>query len=114
MQRGPLGETLAGLYLSSRGWTVRGRNVRAGRREIDLVVQRGDTVAFVEVKWRRSEVEEAWRRPQRARAGEAALQLMERWPAKAWRFDLVTIEEEARGWRLRHHPAVWAPGEGYW
>jgi len=114
MQRGPLGEALAELYLMSRGWAVRGRNVRAGRREIDLVVQRGGTIAFVEVKWRRSAVEEAWRRPQRARAGEAALSLMEQWPAQAWRFDLVTIEEEKNGIRLRHHPAAWSPGDSYW
>jgi len=114
MQRGPLGESLAELYLVSRGWAVRGRNVRAGRRAIDLVVQRGGTVAFVEVKWRRSAVEEAWRRPQRARAGEAALVLMEQWPAKAWRFDLVTIEEEAHGIRLRHHAGAWSPGGSFW
>ena len=114
MQRGPLGETLAGLYLESRGWVVRGRNVRAGRREIDLVVQRGQTIAFVEVKWRRGDVEEAWQRPQRARAGEAALALLETWPAQAWRFDLVTIAEEAGGWTLRHHPGAWSKGDSYW
>ena len=28
MEKGPLGERLAALYLESRGWTVRGRNVR--------------------------------------------------------------------------------------
>jgi putative endonuclease len=115
MQRGPLGETLAELYLVSRGWTVRGRNVRAGRREIDLVVQRGETVAFVEVKWRRAEAsEEAWRPEQRRRAGEAALALLERWPAQAWRFDLVTIQEEARGFRLLHHAGAWSPGGSFW
>ena len=114
MQRGPLGESLAALYPESRGWSVRGRNVRTGRREIDLVVQRGGTVAFVEVKWRRSAVEEAWRWPQRARAGEAALALMEQWPAEAWRFDLVTIEEETHGIRLRHLPGAWSPGGSYW
>jgi putative endonuclease len=114
MQRGPLGESLAALYLESRGWSVRGRNVRAGRREVDLVVQRGGTVVFVEVKWRRSSAEEAWRRPQRARAGEAALALMERWPARAWRFDLVTIEEESDGIRLRHLPGAWSPGDSFW
>ena len=115
MQRGPLGETLAELFLVSRGWEVRGRNLRAGRREIDLLVQRGDTLALVEVKWRRGGgAAEAWRRPQRERAGEAALALMESWPAKAWRFDLVTIEEEARGWTLRHHPGAWSPAGSCW
>jgi len=114
MEKGPLGETLAEQFLVARGWTVRGRNVRAGRREIDLVVERGVTIALVEVKWRRRDAGESWRSAQRARAGEAALELMARWPGKAYRFDLVTIEEEARGWTLRHYPGAWSPRGSFW
>src|SRR5262245_33640594 len=109
MEKGPLGESLAEQFLVARGWNVRGRNVRVGRREVDLVVERGSTIALVEVKWRRRDAAESWRRAQKARAGEAALALMAEWPDRTLRFDLVTIEEDARGWTLRHYPGAWAP-----
>lgn len=120
--RGLLGETLAQLFLESRGYRVLAKNCRAGRREVDLVVERALTLVAVEVKWRRADAlagtaPESWRAPQRARAGEAVLALMETWPGGArrpWRFDLVTIEEDARGWTLRHYPGAWAPRDSFW
>lgn len=50
---GRLGEDLAARYLESQGWRVVGRNLRDGRREVDLAVFRGGTLAVVEVKTRR-------------------------------------------------------------
>ena len=41
-------------YLRCTGWRVLARRVKTPRGEIDLIVQRGRTVAFVEVKWRNS------------------------------------------------------------
>lgn len=46
------GEALAAKHLRERGWTIVERNYRLGRREIDLIVMRGETLAFVEVKTR--------------------------------------------------------------
>ena len=51
---GRRGEALAARYLRRRGWRILARNLREGRFELDLVVQRGDTTVFVEVKTRRS------------------------------------------------------------
>lgn len=119
--RGILGEALAQLFLESRGYTILKKNQRAGRREIDLIAERGRLLVAVEVKWRReregSSAIEAWQWPQRARAGEAVLALMETWPEGAerpWRFDLVAIEERASGWTLIHHPGAWSPGGSFW
>lgn len=49
------GEDLAARHLRKRGYRLIGRNVRLGRYEIDIIARDGDTVAFVEVKTRRSD-----------------------------------------------------------
>lgn len=46
------GETLAKAYLEERGYATLHRNYRSGPREIDLVMQTGNTIVFVEVKSR--------------------------------------------------------------
>jgi putative endonuclease len=51
---GQAGERIAGEYLEKRGYEVVDRNVRRPEGEIDLVVVKGDTTAFVEVKLRTS------------------------------------------------------------
>ncbi len=51
-QRGRRGEALAAWYLRFKGWSVVARRVKTPRGEVDLVMRRGRTVAFVEVKWR--------------------------------------------------------------
>lgn len=50
--RGRRGEALAAWYLRLKGWRVLARRAKTPRGEVDLVVRRGRTVAFVEVKWR--------------------------------------------------------------
>jgi putative endonuclease len=49
---GRLCEDMAASLLAGRGWTILARNYRLGHKEIDLIVRRGATVAFVEVKGR--------------------------------------------------------------
>ena len=49
-----LGESLAVEHLRTRGCKILAQNYRAGRGEIDLIVQDGQFIVFVEVKTRRS------------------------------------------------------------
>ena len=49
---GEIGERIAAKWLATKGWQVRERRFRNGRRDIDLIVERGSTIAFVEVKAR--------------------------------------------------------------
>ncbi len=51
---GSLAEDLAEDYFQRHGYRILGRNFRAGPGEIDLILEKADTVVFVEVKARRS------------------------------------------------------------
>ena len=120
--RGACGEAIAALFLECRGYVILHRNARAGRREIDLVAERGQTLVAIEVKWRREgpaapAAVEAWRRAQRRRCAESVLLSMEAFPGGAtrpWRFDLVTIDEGKDGFRLTHRPGVGGPAGSLW
>lgn len=51
---GAEGERLAAKALKRAGYRILGRNVKLGRYEVDIIAREGDTVAFVEVKTRRT------------------------------------------------------------
>jgi len=51
---GRAGEERAAQYLTGSGYTVLARNWRCAQGEIDIVALRGDRLAVVEVKTRRS------------------------------------------------------------
>lgn len=50
---GKAGEEAAAHYLSTQGYTIRQRNWHRGHLEIDIIAQKADTMAFVEVKTRK-------------------------------------------------------------
>ena len=112
---GKWGEAHALAYLQSRGWSVVARNYRAGPKEIDLIVSRGRTVAFVEVKTRAgrgwSGLESVGPRKIRA-VTEAA----RHWirangrPGQRYRFDAISIEKGEGGDRVVHVPNAWRLG----
>lgn len=51
---GKLGEQLAAEHLLAAGYTILHRNYKGGRKEIDIIAGKGDTIIFAEVKTRSS------------------------------------------------------------
>lgn len=111
---GEWGENQARCHLETRGYVFIERNFRVSEGEIDLVMQDGDIVVFVEVKTRTSDSfgtpEESVSREKRKRLMRAAwayLQERERIDA-SWRIDVVAIEASPN-WtiqRLDHYQSA--------
>jgi len=107
------GEARAADYLAAQGYRIVARNVRAGGVELDLVVRRGRTVVFVEVKTRRSHrfgapelAIDARKRRRLVRGAYAWLRERGRGFQSA-RFDVIAWQVFSRGsgettWKLRH------------
>jgi putative endonuclease len=74
--RGERAEAIACAHLEARGFAILGRNVRVGRKEIDLIARRGSLLVFCEVRSRsdtkRFEPLEAFDPGKRRRVREAA------------------------------------------
>ena len=115
---GARGEDCAAAWLARRGYRVLARNVRADGVEMDLVVARGRTIAFVEVKTRASRnagaPEDAVDARKRARLvrGAVAWLRANRVRGRRIRFDVVSVEPDASGaLRARHRPAAFDAGD---
>jgi putative endonuclease len=112
--RGLAGERAAIGYLTSCGWQVEAHRFRLGHHDLDLVVRRGDLVAFVEVKTRRSAacgsaLESVSRLKQRLLGRVAMLWRMRYGRADdRYRFDLIAIQDLGRGrYQLEHVEDAW-------
>ena len=105
---GEVGERIAERWMRRKGWRLVGRRFRNGHRDIDLVVECGDTVVFVEVKARRrlrhgDPVEAVgWRkRRELARSARAWIDRFGR-PGTAYRFDVIGVHVDGDTVRVRH------------
>lgn len=85
-------------YLEGKGYIFRHANWRFGHGELDLVMDDGDEIVFVEVKARRSETagraEEGISKKQQGillRTGDLYTQHVPGAGGKYWRIDLVAI-----------------------
>ncbi|MBI1885801.1 MAG: YraN family protein [Chloroflexi bacterium] len=52
---GDFGERVAAAHLEAKGYRIRERNFRTREGEIDIIAEKGDCLAFVEVRTRRGE-----------------------------------------------------------
>lgn len=111
---GRLGERIAERWLKRHGWRVVQRRFRNGHRDIDLVVERDGTVAFVEVKARRGSdfggpIEAVNWSKQRELARSASVWIDRHGrPSDAYRFDVVGVLVEGERVRIRHVPNAFA------
>jgi len=105
---GRRGERLAGWWLRLKGWRILDRRVRTPAGEIDLVARRGNLVAFVEVKMRKSGADLDFAIDERrlSRVAAAAEYLMARYagPGDDIRVDVILL---APGTRPRHIENAW-------
>lgn len=109
---GLLGERLAARWLRREGWTILTHRFRSGHRDIDLVAQRDDVVAFVEVKARTgtgfgSPVEAVHVR-KRQELGRSAKVWVDRYgaPTLQYRFDVIGVLVFGHTVRIRHIPGA--------
>jgi putative endonuclease len=110
-KRGRQGERIAAWWLRLKGWSILGRRIRTRVGEIDIIARRGNMVAFVEVKSRRTEamLEEAIDERRLGRVAAAAEAIAHEWlqPGDDMRIDVMLL---ASGQRPRHLENVWHGG----
>jgi putative endonuclease len=111
------GERLAMAFLTSCGWSVEAHRFKLGRHDVDLVIRKGWTVAFVEVKTRRSHkfgsgLEAVGSRKQRDIARVASVWMLRYGrPNDEFRFDLVVVDGSGNGApQVEHVPDAWRAG----
>lgn len=94
---GQRGEDIAARALRKAGYRVLARNLRLGKYEIDIVARQDDTIAFTEVKTRRSnevvQPEENVGSVKRRHIIHAARRYIEQNadPNQYYRFDIVSV-----------------------
>ena len=101
------GERIGEAMCDLRGYAVIGRNVREGRGEIDLIAKDGETVVFVEVKFRSGGDRAApltavgWKKREDVARTATWFLARQGLTDRPVRFDVIGITWEADGSRLR-------------
>jgi len=95
-RRGHRGEALAALFLQLKLYTIRDRRFKTPMGEIDLVVEKGGTIVFVEVKARARDADAFLTHAaiNRQRITRAAQFWLVRHPAQSgrdFRFDVILL-----------------------
>lgn len=112
-QLGDAGERLAASWLMARGYREVARNWRCPYGELDLIMERGGELVFVEVKTRRGDrlgtAEEAVTAVKRGRLVSAAqMYLIEHGAEeRPFRIDVIAVQLSPAGKliAIRHYPA---------
>ena len=108
------GERIAARWLRRQGWELVSHRFRNGRRDVDLIVRRSGTVAFVEVKARRGELfgdpveAVTWRKQRELTRSAWAWIDRHGAPGTDYRFDVIGVLITPGGVRVRHVPDAFA------
>lgn len=120
--RGPLrtvgdeAEALVAEHYERTGWVVRARNVISRRGEVDIVVEKGQVLAFVEVRMRATDV---WGDPsmtvgrgKQRKVVLAALQYLQREKVndRVIQFDVASVVGRGRTGRVEIIPDAFEAG----
>ncbi len=111
---GNKGEMLASRYLLDKGYAVLHYNWRSGHKEIDLIAKERDTLVFVEVKSRTSELygnaEDAVDDRKMRLLISAAESYITRFKIDLkFRFDVITVIGNCEPYRIEHIEDAFAP-----
>lgn len=112
VSRGQLAERRVAALLEADGWSVLDRNWRGANGELDLVVERGGVVRFVEVKAREAgdpsgiEAIDGLKQARLVGAADAWLDLHARRAEAAFLVAVVTMDDASSG--LPPDPERWA------
>lgn len=106
-------ENIAAEYFLKQGYTVRERNWKCGRLEIDLILEKERTIIFVEVKARKAGTQdpiEAVDRDKRIRiirAADSYLRSMTQ--LYQYRFDIFTVTGSREDYKIEHYADAYMP-----
>lgn len=111
---GEQAEAIAAEFFLKEGYTIRERNWRLDRYEVDLILEKERTIIFVEVKARqpgRQDPVEAVDRNKRRRIMIAADVYLRRMPVLyQYRFDIFTVIGTPDNYKTFHYPDAFLPG----
>jgi putative endonuclease len=101
------GEELAASWLRQHGYTIRDRNWKSGRTEIDIIAENSEYIIFVEVKSRSADFQlspaEAVNVPKQRTIIFAASNYINRYGiSREARFDIITVIFSGPDWEIDH------------
>lgn len=107
-------ERVVGDYFLKQGYTIRERNWKCGKVEIDLILEKDRTIVFVEVKARKEETQDpvlAVGKEKRGRIIRGADVYLRSLPLLyQYRFDIVALTGNREDYSMRHYPDAYMPG----
>lgn len=115
---GRRGEDAAACYLEQQGYRIAARNWSCKRGELDIVAEKGEIIAFVEVKTRKSgslvSPLEAVSRQKQLKVISAALSyLAVKRRALQPRFDVAAVTERNGTFEVDYYEGAYSAGEFY-